>query len=146
MVRKTSMSRMGGMRVRRKGKNLAAAVRAKTATGRLRAKRTGKDHDSPRLVFDDESGRDMSKEVSFGSVTVRHQVPDDRTVSANILAGQEALMRARDAFIQPGVVLRRYSGVPLFSVDAHDPTILVRDLDGRIDRGSLIDGRFVPSE
>jgi hypothetical protein len=46
------------------------------------------------------------------------------------------------ALVNPGVKLPRGKGVPIYRADPNDPTILIRELNGRDERGTLVDGEF----
>ena len=84
--------------------------------------------------------------VQFGSVKVRAPAPDAEELEGNIEAGRLALGRAKRAFIKAGVSLRHGKDVPRYSVDPKRPEILIRQVDGRIDRGRLVNGSFVTAE
>ncbi len=84
--------------------------------------------------------------MRFGTVTVVGNKPDPDTIARNIGAGHDALSRAVDAFLVPGVQLKIRKGVPLFRVDAENPQVLIRELDGLLDRGSIVDGKFIPAK
>jgi hypothetical protein len=88
-----------------------------------------------------------ARTVRFGSVTVSNNEPDASVIAANVKAGRDALQRARTVLMQPGVRIDRRPGVPRFSVDAKNPSVLIRDLDGRIERGRIEkDGTFLAVE
>lgn len=82
--------------------------------------------------------------VTFGSVEVRSGHIPAEIIKGNILAGQQALARSADRITKPGIKLRRQKGVPLFHVDPNDPSILIRELNGIIERGKLVNGQFEP--
>ncbi len=81
----------------------------------------------------------------FGAVTVVSNRPDADTVDRNITAGRDALNRAVEALVKPGVDLKLRKGVPQFRADTENPKMLIRDLDGAIEKGRIIDGKFVPA-
>jgi hypothetical protein len=80
--------------------------------------------------------------VAFGSVTVKGGGPAPATVKHNIASGRSALKRGLSALIKPGVKLPRGKGIPIYHADPNDPTILIRELNGRDERGTLVDGEF----
>jgi hypothetical protein len=80
--------------------------------------------------------------VSFGSVTVKGRGPAPATVKRNIASGQSALERSLSALIKPGVKLPRVKNIPMYRADPNDPTILIRELNGRDERGTLTGGEF----
>ena len=80
--------------------------------------------------------------VRCGSVTVKVAPPSRTEVKRNIMAGQEALFRAKNAFLKPGVSIHPGKDVPFFSVDPSNTSILVRMLNGKRDLGILKNGVF----
>lgn len=76
-------------------------------------------------------------------MTVEAARPSSAEVKRNVLAGQKALLRAKDAFLAPDVNIRAEKDVPLFSVDPANPT--VRKLNGKKERGVLENGVFEAS-
>jgi hypothetical protein len=58
--------------------------------------------------------------------------------------GQDALARGLQGILKPGVKLDLPDFIPQFSVDANDPTILIKKLNGKTTRGTIIGGKFVP--
>ena len=87
-----------------------------------------------------------TQELQFGSVTVEGGPPSSAIVKRNIALGQSALKRGLKALVKPGVKLRRGKGVPIYRVDPSDPTILIRELNGCDERGTLTDGKFKIAE
>lgn len=80
--------------------------------------------------------------VSFGLVSMTVYPPSPSAVNTNITAGQQALARARNRILKPGVTISAQPGVPLFSADPKQPEFLIRRLDGKIQRGKFTDGKF----
>jgi hypothetical protein len=64
----------------------------------------------------------------------------------NIASGNSALGRAASAFVKPGVKLSRGKNIPFYRADPREPRILIRELNGRSQRGTLVDGEFKPAE
>jgi hypothetical protein len=83
--------------------------------------------------------------LRFGLVEARAARPHPDVKSANIASGQEALKRAKKAFTNKGVSLRHRKSVPVFFADPKDPSVLIRRLEGREERGRLVNGAFVPA-
>ena len=52
------------------------------------------------------------------------------------------MARALVRLTRPGIRLRPKRGIPLFQVDENDPDILIRDLNGKRERGVFQDGEF----
>jgi hypothetical protein len=82
----------------------------------------------------------------FGSVQAKSIATDGATRHANIALGQAALKRAKIAFVKRGVSLRHRKDVPVFFADPREPSVLIRRLGGREERGQIVDGAFVPAE
>lgn len=57
---------------------------------------------------------------------------------------QDALARGLPAILKPGVKLDLPDFIPQFSVDPNDPNTIVKSVDGKEIRGSIVDGTFVP--
>ena len=98
---------------------------------------------APRKLQPQAAGRKSAATmVTFGSVTVQVLAPAKNEVRRNIKAGQSALKRATVRLVRSGVKLKVSKGVPLFH--AH-PTLagqLVREIDGKSDYGTFVNGSF----
>lgn len=81
-------------------------------------------------------------QVTFGDVTIAGNLPSAESVRVNVERSANALARIGKTLAKPGVRLPKKKGIPRFSVDEDDPTIFVRVLDGRVDRGRMINGEF----
>jgi hypothetical protein len=88
---------------------------------------------SEQVIFDD---------VRYGTVTMKIKRPSATTVAFNVKAGQIALERARTKILKPGVTITVHKGVPLYSADPDHPGMLIRKLDGKVQRGRFVDGKF----
>lgn len=82
------------------------------------------------------------KEVKFGSVTLTVMEIPTAMVKKNIATGQQALARAKVKILRPGVTISAPKGVPLFYADPKQPGLLVRKMDGKIQSGRFVDGKF----
>jgi hypothetical protein len=80
--------------------------------------------------------------VRFGSVTIKGGAPAPATVKHNLKLSQAALKRGLNAFAKPGVKLPHGKGIPKYRADPDDPAILIRELNGHDERGTLADGEF----
>ena len=91
------------------------------------------------LVIDaadpDAAGSEVDTVVKYGAVTVRAGQPSEAEVLANIEQGNRALRRLVSALDKPGVHIRARKGIPLYHADPDHPGYLIRELDGRQDRG-----------
>lgn len=129
------------------------AAKSKSGIG-LRLKRAAKVRaahakHAPHIRLDmsgDTTSEKVQRSLKFGYVTVSNTVPDAVTLGLNVKAGRDALGRAKTAFTTPGVKLQLKPGVPRFRVDPKNTKLLIREVDGRVDRGSIVGGAFVPAE
>ena len=83
-----------------------------------------------------------SSKVKFGRVTIAGAGPSAAEVKINVQRSTEVLKRVGKTLASPGVSLRPKKDVPLFSVSEDDPGSLIRRLNGRVERGRLVDGSF----
>lgn len=82
------------------------------------------------------------RRVKFGDVTITAPAPTRSVVAAHVAVSTAALSRAVERLAKPGISLRAKKGVPLFSLDSEDPDVVIRTLDGKTERGHLVDGVF----
>ena len=80
--------------------------------------------------------------VKFGSVTISGVKPSAAMVKTNVERSSAALERVVRKIGRPGVVIRAKKDVPQFSVAEGEAGVFVRKLNGRVDRGRLVDGIF----
>jgi hypothetical protein len=83
-----------------------------------------------------------SGKVRFGDVTVPAANLTAEQIEKNIAEGQAAMRRLAERIVRPGVSIRRRKGVPYYHVDADDPGVIIRTLDGVVERGVFADGAF----
>lgn len=83
--------------------------------------------------------------IQFGSVIVEARGLSKTKVRENVKAGHTALERAKNKIVQGGVKLNTGSDIPLFRADPETPNRLVRDLNGKLDYGTFVNGKFKPS-
>lgn len=140
---------IAGKRRKRPVAKMAAAkkARVKTASFGKAMRAVIERRRASKISIDLTNGREPTKtlrHITFGAVTVSNTVADEQTLVSNVKAGRDALVRAKDAFTKPGITLAQVMTVPRFRVDAHNPKIIIRELDGHLDRGSIVNGAFVP--
>lgn len=82
--------------------------------------------------------------LRFGLVRAKTGKADPQVKSANVALGQESLKRAKGAFTRKGITLRHGKAVPVFRADPQEPSVLIRRLDDREERGRFIGKEFVP--
>lgn len=80
--------------------------------------------------------------VKFGSVVVTGTKPSSELVQVNVQKSTEALARVTAKLAKPGVSLRPKKGVPRFSIAENEAGVFIRRLDGRTERGRLVNGVF----
>lgn len=101
-----------------------------------------------RLEIDAPAGdaaRDDLIASRFGRVTLYTRAPadgDKRNVTA-VTPAAGRLERLRASSYVRGVALDTPPGVPMFRADPDNPQLVLRVLDGKEERGTVRDGRFV---
>ena len=70
--------------------------------------------------------------------------PDHQTLVINVKAGRDALGRAKEVFTTAGVKLQLREGIPTFRADSTNPQVLIREIAGRVERGRIVNGAFIP--
>ncbi len=98
--------------------------------------------DIPRMTLT-LAGADRNPVLRFGSVEIAGKAPDPLVIEINVESGRRALARAKGAFTNPGIRLYKRKGVPQFRADESEPHVLIRELDGRVERGTIVNGSFV---
>lgn len=78
----------------------------------------------------------------FGSVTVTAPPPSKAMVQHNVKVSTEALERVTKRLAKAGVRLYAKKGVPLYSLDSDNPDVMIRKLNGKVERGSFVNGEF----
>jgi len=80
--------------------------------------------------------------VKFGSVTITGAKPPPAKVARNVERSTAALERVAKTLAKPGVVLRAKKDVPQFSAAEGERGVFIRLLNGRAERGRMVDGAF----
>lgn len=78
----------------------------------------------------------------FGSVTVIAPAPSKAVVQHNVKASTQALERVTGRLAKGGVRLYAKKDVPHYSLDSDNPDVMIRKLNGKVERGSFVDGAF----
>lgn len=89
-----------------------------------------------------EKNRAPTTKVKFGTVTVTGSKPSAASVKTNVERSTQALERVTKKLTKPGVVLPQKKDVPRFSVAEGETNVFVRKLNGRTERGRLVNGAF----
>lgn len=128
-------------------KHTSAAKRAaKLMAARLKLK-GHRDTTTPGMwIAIAEPEKAGTRKLKFGRVVVANTAPDSATVWHNVDAGRQALKRATEVLSKPGVTLRLGADVPRFKADTTEPGMLVRELNGTVQRGRIVNGSFVPAD
>ncbi|EZP65309.1 hypothetical protein [Novosphingobium naphthalenivorans] len=95
-----------------------------------------------KSVIDPKVPKAKTRRVRFGDVTVTAPAPPRASVERNVKLSTQALERVARRLARPGTVLRTKKNVPLFSVDSDNPDILIRQLNGKTERGTIVDDAF----
>ena len=82
------------------------------------------------------------RKTRFGSVTVTAPAPSEAVVQHNVKASTQALERVTGRLAKAGVRLYAKKDVPLYSLDSDNPDVMIRKLNGKVERGSFVDGTF----
>jgi len=80
--------------------------------------------------------------IKFGSVTISGSKPSAGSIKKNVERSTAALERVVKRLERPGVDIRAKKDVPQFSVAEGESGVFVRRLNGRINRGRLVNGAF----
>ncbi len=83
-----------------------------------------------------------SRRVKFGSITVSAPAPARELVERNVALSSQALARVAKRLARPGINLRAKKNVALYWLDGDDPDVMIRQLNGKTERGALVDGEF----
>lgn len=80
--------------------------------------------------------------VKFGSVTISGSKPAAGLIKKNVERSTAALERVVKRLERPGVDIRAKKDVPQFSVADDESGVFIRRLNGRVNRGRLVNGAF----
>lgn len=80
--------------------------------------------------------------VKFGSVTISGSKPSAGLVKINVERSSAALERVVKRLERPGVDIRAKKDVPQFSVADGETGVFIRRLNGRVNRGRVVNGAF----
>lgn len=94
-----------------------------------------------RFMTQGRSGK-RSRKIKFGDVTVTAPGPSATMVKHNVKRSTEALERLAKRLGKPGISIRARKDVPLFSLDSDNPDVMIRTMNGRTERGHMVDGVF----
>jgi hypothetical protein len=101
-------------------------------------------HQQSSLVIKEDGPSLMT--VKFGSVTVTAPAPSEAEVERNILEGQKGYARALRRMLRPGIDIPQPPDVPFFHADPDIPGRIIRKLNGVIESGTIVRGKFRPTK
>jgi hypothetical protein len=79
---------------------------------------------------------------SFGSAKLQSSKGAGKIPPETLEQSRNAMRQLGDRLLKPGVKLPDRKGVPKFYVDEADPALVVRELDGKRERGRFENGQF----
>lgn len=65
-------------------------------------------------------------------------------LARNIARSQSAMRALGICILKPGIEIERKRDVPLYHADENEPGVIVRELNGKIERGHMRNGIFLP--
>jgi hypothetical protein len=87
-------------------------------------------------------GRGVRVTVRFGDAVITGARPSREIVEKNVGMSTVVLEQATRKLAVPGIKLPSKRDVPQFFADDANPDIIVRRLNGRLQRGRLVNGSF----
>ena len=79
---------------------------------------------------------------SFGGAVLRSAKGHGKPSLETLELSRTAMRELRGRLLKPGVKLTDRKGVPKFYADEADPAVVVRELDGKRERGRFENGQF----
>lgn len=88
-------------------------------------------------------GTQKMRTTKFGNVTVTAPAPSEEQIARGVRESTRALEGLVRAIAKlPGIDLPRQKDVPLFWADDDDPDIIIRELNGKTERGRYENGKY----
>lgn len=85
-------------------------------------------------------------EVKVGRTTILAERPSEADIKRSLAISRRAMKALCKRLLNPGIVLHHPPGVPLFEADPLDPQRVIRRLDGKVERGHFVRGKFKPEK
>lgn len=82
-------------------------------------------------------------DLSLDSMPIRAKIPTAQQLARARGAGKRAAITLAGALAESGIDMTFEPGTPVFSIDAQDPNLVIRQLDGQVTRGYFKGGKFV---
>lgn len=95
-----------------------------------------------RKVPAKKSTPSASVKTTYGAVTIISRQPSAAELKQNLKESAAVIKRFGEKISRPGVNLHHLAGIPTFAVDTKDPTLIVRDFNGKKERGMFVKGKF----
>jgi hypothetical protein len=80
--------------------------------------------------------------VTFGEVSVVVTQPTDEAIQKGVKASAKVIRELGKRLLTPGVEIKRARDVPVFTADPHDPSRVIRKLNGKSEVGYFVRGEF----
>ncbi|MGA0599205.1 hypothetical protein ACO2Q3_00710 [Caulobacter sp. KR2-114] len=87
-------------------------------------------------------GKRARYSYSFGDAVLTNDKGQQATTPETLEMSRKAMRELGWRLRKPGVKLRMAKGVPKFYVDEGNPDLIVREVDGKQERGTFEDGKF----
>jgi hypothetical protein len=94
-----------------------------------------------KVVVRDGKGRVRSV-YTFGSAKLQSTKGHGKVSPETLEQSREAMRHLGSRLLKPGIKLPDRKGVPKFYVDEADPALVVREIDGKRERGTFENGHF----
>jgi hypothetical protein len=82
------------------------------------------------------------EKITFGDVVITARRPSEAEIQHNAALSSAALARALPKLLRPGVRIYPKKDVPLYSADPEHPSVIIRKLNGKVQRGVVENGQF----
>lgn len=80
--------------------------------------------------------------VTFGEVSVVVTQPTDEAIQKGVKASAKVIRNLGKRLLTPGVEIKRARDIPVFTADPHNPTRVIRKLNGKSEVGHFVRGEF----
>jgi hypothetical protein len=80
--------------------------------------------------------------VTFGDVSVQVTRPSDEAVQKGVRTSAKVIKDLGKRLLTPGVDIKQSQDVPVFKADPHDPSRVIRQLNGKLEVGYFVRGKF----
>jgi len=116
-------------------------TRKRAKTGSAQGKGSQASVKGATVTVSNGGGRTRSV-YSFGGAVLRSAKGHGKPSLETLELSRMAMRELRGRLLKPGVKLTDRKGVPKFYADEADPAVVVRELDGKRERGRFENGQF----